>query len=256
METSVDDQLLKALLHLLLTEMRAPVTDLLSHLPEMRQRAEAKAYAELSQMSLFTLRYSERLLSVIDLFLSAMRDGVVKLITDRLVLYDVVEQARQALAARFAAQQVSLHNQVAPELPRIVLDERLFTQALIYLLESLLGANAAAGALHCWAEFEASPPHFHLRLHDTRPQTDLAALRRLFYAPMSALLSQRHSLPVILSRVVMRAHGGALQISRREQDGIMFDLFLPLMAVEPSVKALPAAQLFSDQPIEQPGDNL
>jgi hypothetical protein len=56
----VQSPLLRNLLHLLLSEIRLPITDLLSHLKPMQARAEAGDYAELSQMSAFALRYSER----------------------------------------------------------------------------------------------------------------------------------------------------------------------------------------------------
>lgn len=246
MAASVDDQLLKKLLHLLLSEIRTPIADLLTHLPPMHARAEAGNYAELSAMTAFTLRYSERLLSVIDMLLDVMRDGVVKLITDQLPLHGVVEQACQTLAARAAVQGIAFYNHISPDLPRAVLDERLFTQALISLLEVLLVANAANGDIHFRADYDSALSHFQVRLHDQRAYTDSTELIQRFQAPLSALLNQPESLCVILSRVVMRAHSAELRLRLAPEGGLVFYLALPLMAAEPSVKRLEAAPLFSD----------
>lgn len=95
---SPDSQLLKDLLHLLLSDIRSPITDLLTNLPPMQAQADAEAYPPLITLSEFTLRYSERLLSVIDMLLDVMREGVVKLITDNLALQAVAEQALQAVS--------------------------------------------------------------------------------------------------------------------------------------------------------------
>lgn len=246
MAASVDDQLLKKLLHLLLSEIRTPIADLLTHLPPMHARAEAGNYAELSAMTAFTLRYSERLLSVIDMLLDVMRDGVVKLITDRLPLHGVVEQACQTLAARAAVQSVAFYNHISPDLPRAILDERLFTQALISLLEVLLNANPESGSLRFGAIYNGALSQFQVCLHDQRAYTDSAELIQRFQAPLSALLNQPESLRVILSRVVMRAHGSDWQLRLAPEGGLVFYLALPLIAAEPSVKRLEAAPLFSD----------
>jgi K+-sensing histidine kinase KdpD len=254
MAASVDDHLLKQLLHLLLSEIRTPIADLLTHLPPMQAQAEAGNYAELSAMTALTLRYSERLLSVIDMLLDAMRDGVVKLITDRLPLHRVVEQACQALAARAAAQGVIFNNRIPLDLPRAVLDERLFTQALISLLEVLLVTNVASGSIHFGADYDSALAQFQVYLHDQRAYTDSTELIQRFQAPLSALLDQSESLCIILSRVVMRAHGSDWQLRLAPEGGLVFYLALPLMAAEPSVKRLEAALLFSDRATDQFGD--
>jgi K+-sensing histidine kinase KdpD len=251
----VQSPLLRNLLHLLLSEIRSPITDLLSHLKPMQARAEAGDYAELSQMSAFALRHSERLLSVIDLLLDVLRDGVVKLVTDRRQLNSVVEQTCQAMTARAAGQHIRLHNRVPDNLPHSVLDERLFAQALVSLLEVLFSANAAEGNLYFTAEYDDGSSRFWLRLHDARPSTNGAALRQRFQTPLSALLDQQDNLQVILSRVIMRAHGAEIQLSATPEGGVQFAIPLPLMPAEPSVKRIPAAQIFDDQYVETLGDS-
>lgn len=220
----------------------------------MQALAEAEEYSELATLNLFTLRRSERLLSVIDLLLDVMRDGIFKLITDRLSLYDVIEHVCRAAAAQQRTQHMLLHNHVAIGLPPVVLDERLFTQALISLIEVLGTTNTAQGQLHFFAEYEAENTRFQLRLHDERSGANTAALSALFQAPLGALLSQHNSLQAILSRVVMRAHGSEIRLQPSSEGGVLFDMTVPLMAAEPSVKRLAAAPLFSDQPIETLGD--
>ncbi|MDW8300330.1 MAG: hypothetical protein RML95_13435 [Anaerolineae bacterium] len=254
MASPVDSRLLKDLLHLLLSDLRSPVADLLSYLLPMQAHVQAGEYAELTALSAFTLRYSERLLSVIDLLLDVIRDGVVKLATDRLSLHTVVENVRQAVSTRVAALRIVLHNHIPADLPRAVLDERLFTQALINLLEALFVVNSAAGNLHFWASYDGTSPRFQLRLHDERSSTDAAALSALFESPLSVLLSRHNSLRVILSRVIIRAHGADIQVVPAAENGVVLNVPLPLRAAEPSVKRLVAAPLFSDQPIETLGD--
>lgn len=246
--------LLRNLLNLLLSEIRSPITDLLSHIQPMRVRAEAGDYAELAEMSAFALRYSERLLSVIDMLLDIIRDGVVKLITDMRKPHSVVEQACQAMAARAAAQRISLRNQVPADLPHIVLDERLFTQALISLLDVLLSANAAEGDVLFTAEYDEETSRLWLRLHDARPNTNFSALNSLFQLPISALLEQRDNLQVVLSRVIMRAHGAEIQLSALPERGVRFDIALPQLSAQPSVKRMSAASILNDQDTDTRGE--
>jgi K+-sensing histidine kinase KdpD len=250
----VQSPLLRNLLHLLLSEIRSPIADLLSHIAPMQAYAQAGDYAELSEMSAFTLRYSERLLSVIDMLLDVMRDGVIKLITDKRRLRNMVEQACRAMAARAAAQRINLYNRVPADLPHSVLDERLFTQALISLLDVLFSAEAAEGEVSFTAEYDDRSSRFWLRLHDARPSTNGAALRQRFQMPLSVLLDQQNNLQVILSRVIMRAHGAEIQMSATPEGGVQFEIPLPLMPAEPSVKRISAAPLFDDQHTETLGD--
>jgi K+-sensing histidine kinase KdpD len=181
------------------------------------------------------------------MLLDVLRDGVVKLVTDKRALHSVVEQACRAMAARAAAQRISLRNRIPDDLPHSVLDERLFTQALVSLLEVLFGANAAEGDLYFTAEYDDGSSRFWLRLHDARPSTNGAALRQRFQTPLSALLDQQNNLQVILSRVIMSAHGAEIQLSATPEGGVQFAIPLPLMPAEPSVKRISAAPLFDDE---------
>ncbi len=252
MPESENSQLLKDLLHLLLSDIHLPIADLLTHLPTMQAHLAAGRRLELTELSIFALRYSERLLSVIDLLLDAMRDGVVRLATDRLTLHSVIEQVCEAVGNQTDMAHLRLRNHVPPDLPRIVLDRRLFTHALISLIELLNHANPAAGELHFLAEYEGDSARFQLRLQDERQGADRAALAPL-QAPLSALLSQRNHSRAILSRLILRAHGADLQLSPASE-GVSLEMSLPLMPAEPSVKRLAAAPLLSDQSIETLGD--
>ncbi|MFN7209700.1 MAG: hypothetical protein ACK4P1_04810, partial [Aggregatilineales bacterium] len=222
-----------------------PIADLLTHLPTMQAHLAAGRYLELTELSIFALRYSERLLSVIDLLLDAMRDGVVRLATDRLTLHSVIEQVCEAVGNQADMAHLRLHNHVPPDLPRIVLDRRLFTHALISLIELLNHANPAAGELHFSAEYADGSARFQLRLQDARHDTDRAALTALLDAPLSALLNQRDHSRAILSRLILRAHGADIQLLPASQ-GVSLEMSVPLMPAEPSVKRLAAAPLFSD----------
>jgi K+-sensing histidine kinase KdpD len=251
----VQSLLLRNILHLLLSEIRLPITDLLSHLKLMQARAEAGDYAELSRMSAFALRHSERLLSVMDMLLDVLLNGAIRLVTSRGTLQSVVEQACQAMAVRAAEQRINLHNRVPADLPHSVLDERLFTQALVSLLEVLFSANAAEGDLYFTAEYDEGSSQFWLKLHDARLNTNSTALERGFQTPLSALLDQQDNLQAILSRVIMRAHGAAVQLSATPEGGVQFEIRLPLMPAEPSVKRVSAAPIFNDQFAETLGDS-
>jgi K+-sensing histidine kinase KdpD len=60
-------------------------------------------------------------------------------------------------------------------------------------------------------------------------------------------LDQQNNLQVILSRVIMRAHGAEIQLSATPEGGVQFAIPLPLMPAEPSVKRISAAPLFDDE---------
>ncbi|MDL1923561.1 hypothetical protein FBQ95_13220 [Chloroflexi bacterium CFX3] len=250
---SPDSQLLKDLLHLLLSDIRSPITDLLTNLPPMQAQADAEAYPPLITLSEFTLRYSERLLSVIDMLLDVMREGVVKLITDNLALQAVAEQALQAVSERAQAQGVTIYSHITSDLPKAVLDERLFTQAFINLIELMLIQNPNGGDIHLTADYHDTPSHFDLKLYDQRTVIDFAAFSAPFQAPLSTLLSRRDSLRIILSRVVMRAHGAKIHALPLGEGKVVFEVLLPLIPADPSVKRLAAARLFSDDPLDDLG---
>jgi K+-sensing histidine kinase KdpD len=253
MPLSPDSQLLKDLLHLLLSDIRSPITDLLTNLPPMQAQADAEAYEPLMAVSEFTLRYSERLLSVIDMLLDVMREGVVKLITDNLALQVVAEQALQAVSERAQAQGVTIYNHITSDLPKAVLDERLFTQAFINLIELMLMQNPNGGDIHLTADYHDTPSHFDLKLYDQRTVIDFATFSAPFQAPLSTLLSRRDSLRIILSRVVMRAHGAKMHVLPLGEGKVVFEVLLPLVSADPSVKRFAAARLFSDDPLDDFG---
>ena len=245
--------MLKDLLHLLLSDIRSPITDLLTNLPLMQAQADAEAYPPLMKLSEFTLRYSERLLSVIDMLLDVMREGVIKLITDNLALQVVAEQALQAVAQRTQAQGVTIYNHITSDLPKAVMDERLFTQALINLIELMLIQNSNGGDIHLTADYHDTPSHFDLKLYDQRSVIDFATFSAPFQVPLSTMLSQRDSLRIILSRIVMRAHGAKMHVLPLGEGRIVFEVLLPLMPADPSVKRFAAARLFSDDPLDGVG---
>lgn len=220
-------QLVVDVLHLLMGEMRGPFTSINQSLPKLRDLLDAEAYADATQETQRLLGESERLLSVLDLLLNMMRENKVKLLPSLYTPHKICQLVLAAVAPASEAAKVTLQVDIAPEAPKLTADERLLIQSLVCCCELALEATSLPGTITL--EVVAEPTLYHFRLHDPRPYPPetLATLQRDFATPLRVLLQQRSAMRVFLSRFILRAHGGLLQLLPSGTGGVTFDLSIP-----------------------------
>jgi signal transduction histidine kinase len=147
----------------------------------------------------------------------------------RLDLARVIDQVLAASAEALEQRQIAVERRVPPDLPRIPLDERLMSQALLHLIENAMEAMPHGGQLTLTVTPE--PKGLRLILADTgvgiKPE-DMAYLFDPFFS------SKPDGTGMGLTKVhqVISDHRGEIQITSVPQQGTEVNIWLPRWLVK------------------------
>jgi two-component system sensor histidine kinase HydH len=141
----------------------------------------------------------------------------------------VIDQVVAASAEALEQRQIAVERRVPPDLPRIPLDERLMSQALLHLIDNAMEAMPNGGQLTLAVTPE--PKGLRLILTDTgvgiKPE-DMAYLFDPFFS------SKPDGTGMGLTRVhqVISDHRGEIQITSVPQQGTEVNIWLPRWLVK------------------------
>jgi signal transduction histidine kinase len=141
----------------------------------------------------------------------------------------VIDQVLAASAEALEQRQIAVERRVPPDLPRIPLDERLMSQALLHLIDNAMEAMPNGGQLTLAVTPE--PKGLRLILTDTgvgiKPE-DMAYLFDPFFS------SKPDGTGMGLTRVhqVISDHRGEIQITSVPQQGTEVNIWLPRWLVK------------------------
>ena len=127
-------------------------------------------------------------------------------------------------------EQVSLSTSVAPDLPMILADRAMLSQALLNLLQNAAkyGGDGHQIDLNCRTE----NGHVALSVADKGPGIPRRERRRIFerFYRIDDRLSRKQEgsgLGLAIVRHVVQAHGGTVMVRNRPQGGAEFSIILP-----------------------------
>ncbi len=155
--------------------------------------------------------------------------GELELAPERVRVSDVVTSAALDARELLHGGEVHIVAEVAPDMPRILVDPSRVAQALTLVLVSAarLGASDTVpvraslpeGVARVRIDVEASGRALSAKDRD-----------RLFFAFADAESARRHGslgLGLSLARAIVEAHGGTLEVDSAEDSGTLFRLWLP-----------------------------
>lgn len=141
------------------------------------------------------------------------------------VVDDVIALSRPLLRDR----QVRLEIERVPNLPPITGDRIQLQQVLLNLV---INATDAMGAVHAQSRVLAirtlgHDGHVSVLVHDSGPGLTEASVRRIF-TPFFTTKPDGMGVGLSISRSIVEAHGGQLNLKSNSDDGATFELELPI----------------------------
>ncbi|MFG1359900.1 PAS domain S-box protein [Xanthobacter pseudotagetidis] len=160
-------------------------------------------------------------------------------------LADVVREATELMAYNMRSSGVTVAIEIAPGLPRLMLDAGQIQQVLMNLLvnaQQALQEQSGARRITIAAASDPARGSVHIRVTDNGPGIP-GAIRSRIFDPFFTTKPQGvgTGIGLAVSRGLIEAHGGTLELSDGPEDGASFTIRLPLqVAGAGSAEAAPA----------------
>lgn len=141
------------------------------------------------------------------------------------VVDDVIALSRPLLRER----QVRLEIERVPDLPPVTGDRIQLQQVLLNLVINATDAMRSVHAQSRVLEIRTLGHHGHVSVlvHDSGPGLSEASVRRIF-TPFFTTKPDGMGVGLSISRSIVEAHGGQLNLKRNSDDGATFELELPI----------------------------
>lgn len=140
----------------------------------------------------------------------------------------VIDKIRILMSAQLAEQQITLKTEVHPSGLVILVDEGLFTQALLNLIKNALEAlrESEKGIIQIEVRTDAAG-HVIWKILDNGPGLPMEHIHDIF-VPFFTNKIEGSGIGLSLARQILRLHGGSLTGQNRQEGGAMFSMVIPL----------------------------
>jgi len=188
-------------------------------LPEATTPRERRAHQRIQ-------RLQEECQKLVDLAADFLRFARVReLHLQTVALEDVVTRLVDFLAPTARDKQILIHWFVAPDLPPVPLDRDLFEQCLLNLLLNAEQAMPEGGTLTLLARREDN--WVCLEVIDTGVGIPSEIMPKLFQ-PFFSTKPNGHGLGLAITRRIVQAHGGTIEVQSTPGRGTRFTIRLPI----------------------------
>lgn len=126
-------------------------------------------------------------------------------------------------------KQISYETTAADDLPRVQVGREAVKQALVILLDNAVAHSPEGGAVQVSVRAtreQGADSFVHIQVADQGPGVSEEHVEKIF-EPFFSTRSGGLGIGLFVAQCVARAHGGALEVSRREPTGAVFTLSLP-----------------------------
>ena len=191
--------------------------------PESAQRAAQIIYDE-------TARLHRMVESLLDL--ARIEAGQMDVHHHAVALSSLLSGIGERLQVKAREQGISLHLDVPEHLPRIAGDGDRLAQVFTNLVDNAIKHTPAGGTVSLHAE--TGDGNILIRVADTGegiPPDDLPRIFERFYQVDKSRKSYRNSgmgLGLAITRQIVEAHGGTIQVASKLGEGTTFSVWLPL----------------------------
>jgi signal transduction histidine kinase len=171
-------------------------------------------------------RLQEECQKLVDLAADFLRFARVRdLHLQPVALEDVITRLVDFLSPTAREKGIEIHWLLAPDLPAVLLDRDLFEQCLLNLLLNAEQAMPEGGTLTLLGRREGN--WVCLEVIDTGVGIPPAILPKLFQ-PFFSTKPNGHGLGLAITRRIVQAHGGSIEVQSTPGHGTRFTIRLPI----------------------------
>ena len=163
-----------------------------------------------------------RLEGIIKGFLSALRPAKLNLVPGSLV--DPLTDTLDALKAQFEDRRIQTQLNLPSALPTVLVDRAQMEQVFFNLVKNALEAMKDGGSLEI--EVDADDRDVHVVIRDNGSGMDAATLAHIF-EPYQTSKEHGSGLGLMLSRRIVHAHGGEIDVESKPGAGTAFTVRIP-----------------------------
>ena len=163
-----------------------------------------------------------RLEGIIKGFLSALRPAKLNLVPGSLV--DPLTDTLDALKAQFEDRRIQTQLNLPTALPTVLVDRAQMGQVFFNLVKNALEAMKDGGSLEI--EVDADDRDVHVVIRDNGSGMDAATLAHIF-EPYQTSKEHGSGLGLMLSRRIVHAHGGEIDVESKPGAGTAFTVRIP-----------------------------
>ena len=164
----------------------------------------------------------KRLEGIIKGFLSALRPAKLNLVPGSLV--DPLTDTLDALKAQFEDRRIQTQLNLPSALPTVLVDRAQMEQVFFNLIKNALEAMKDGGDLDI--EVGTDDRDVHVVIRDNGSGMDAATLAHIF-EPYQTSKEQGSGLGLMLSRRIVHAHGGEIDVESKPGAGTAFTVRIP-----------------------------
>jgi two-component system phosphate regulon sensor histidine kinase PhoR len=163
--------------------------------------------------------------------LSRLESGRVHLSPEPVDLARLVHHVISLLEAQAAVRGITLHQDVAPNLPLVSVDPGRLEQVLLNLVSNAIKYNHPNGSVLVCVQLVNN--QILVQVSDTGRGIESKSLAHLFErfyrVPDSEGFSEGTGLGLAITQKIVEAHGGRIEVTSQIGKGSVFTCFLPLL---------------------------
>ncbi|MDC0721778.1 sensor histidine kinase [Nannocystis bainbridge] len=228
-----EEELRGSLLSSVSHDLRTPLASITGAASAMLDSGDAIAFETRRDLLQTIYEEAERLGRLVGnlLDMTRLEAGSVALRTDWVALEDPIGSALARLDRRLAGREVQVTLQ--PDLPLLALDEVLFEQLILNLLENACKHTPAGSPMRLVARVQAG--RVMVEVADRGPGLPAGEEETIFekFVRGSKAKTQGFGLGLAICRAIAAAHGGEITAENRAGGGAVFRISLPIGAGPP-----------------------
>jgi signal transduction histidine kinase len=227
------ESLRDSLTHMIVHDLRTPLTSLLTGLQTLEGFGELNA--DQKEFLDISVQGGQTLLGMVNdlLDLSKLEDGSLKLETADVDVGSVVDQALQQVDALATAKQIALRKALAPGLPTLYADEEKLLRTLVNLLGNALKFTPVGGTVTVSVRPSEAERALLFAVTDTGEGIPPEAFERIFekFGQVENRQAGRRmstGLGLTFCKMAVEAHGGRIWVESELGKGSTFPFVIPL----------------------------
>lgn len=222
--------------HLLIHDLRSPLTVMQGSLGLIERLLRQENYGELPRLLAMAQHGNEQLLDMINqlLDISRLESAQISLRLEPIAVSDLLQRVAERFAPLAQATGLDLQVEVEPDLPPLQADVALIGRVLSNLVDNAIKFTPNGGQVRLWARRASpdSPAGILLGVRDTGPGIPAEYQGQLFkkFLQIQSQASRRRGtgLGLYFCRLVANSHGGQIWVESQAGQGSNFILRLPL----------------------------
>ncbi len=228
-------RLREELTHLLIHDLRSPLTVMQGSLSLIERLLQQGNYGKLPQLLAMAQHGNEQLLDMINqlLDISQLESERMPLRREPVAVADLLQRTAERFALLANATAINLQVEVEPDLPPIQADTALIGRVLSNLVDNALKFTPDGGQVRLWARRAPpdAPPGVLIGVRDTGPGIPVEYQGELFkkFRQIGSPAGRRRGtgLGLYFCRLVVDSHGGQIWVESQAGEGSNFVLRLP-----------------------------